>query len=262
MRVTTRDGERLAAWLVDPPAAGPADVGVVVAHGFSGSLDRDEVQQIARAFAAYGAVLVPSLRGHGTSSGVSTLGDREVLDVDACVALLRGRGHRRVVTTGWSMGGSAVLRHAGLVGTRVHGSPVEQRPDAVVAVSTTSGWDGPHTPAMRRLRAVAGTLPGRAVARRMGARVDPAGWATVPVSPVEAVRGLDGVPLLVVQGGRDHYFHPRHGRALAAADPTAELWEVESLGHAEQAVVRDPALLARIAAHVPVLLARGPAALT
>lgn len=43
---------------------------------------------------------------------------------------------------------------------------------------------------------------------------------------------------------------------MAAAGPTAELWEVPGLGHAEQAVARDPELLARLAANLPVLLAR------
>ena len=262
MTVHTADGERLAAWHVPPPAAGPVGVGVLVAHGFSGSLERDEVQAIGRAFAAYGAVLLLSHRGHGASTGFSTLGDREVLDVDAAVRTLRELGADRVVTTGWSMGGSAVLRQAGLVGTAVHGHVVLSRPDAVVVVSTTSRWyatvEHAETVAMRRLHRLVETRLGRLVSGRMGARVDPAGWdrAAPPVTTLAAA-GRVALPLLVVHGDSDHYLGADHGRALvAAAGPTAELWEVPGLGHAEQAVARDPELLARLVAYLPVLLAR------
>jgi pimeloyl-ACP methyl ester carboxylesterase len=44
------------------------------------------------------------------------VGDREVLDLAAAVAWARQLGHRRVITVGFSMGGSVVLRHAALQG--------------------------------------------------------------------------------------------------------------------------------------------------
>ena len=59
-----------------------------------------------------GAKTAPRLR----ALGFSTLGDREVLDVDAAVAEARRLGYARVVSMGWSMGGTCVLRHAALVG--------------------------------------------------------------------------------------------------------------------------------------------------
>jgi pimeloyl-ACP methyl ester carboxylesterase len=189
---------------------------------------------------------------------VSTLGDREVLDVDAAVALARRLGYRRVVTNGWSMGGSAVLRHAGLTGRgRVHGFPVREPVDAVVAVSTTSRWFVRDTVPMRRLHWLVETRTGRVVARRgFGVRIDPAGWPTLPLPPIHVVRSIAPTPMLLVHGDRDSYFTVEHPRALArAAGETAELWLLEGFGHAEAAA--PPDLIARIGAYLPTLLARG-----
>jgi pimeloyl-ACP methyl ester carboxylesterase len=229
----------------------------VLAPGFSGSAERPAVQAVMTALHPYAGVLVVDARGHGRSSGVSTLGDREVLDLDAAVALARRLGYRRVVTNGWSMGGSGVLRHAGLTGRgRVHGFPVREPVDAVVAVSTTSRWFVRDTVPMRRLHWLVETRTGRVVARHgFRVRIDPAGWPTLPLSPVELVPAIAPTPLLVVHGDRDSYFTVEHPRALAraAGEPT-ELWIVEGFGHAEAAA--PPDLIARIGAHLPTLLAR------
>jgi len=55
-------------------------------------------------------------RGHGRSGGVSTLGDKEIKDIDVAVGYARELGYQRVATVGFSMGASIVLRHAGLIG--------------------------------------------------------------------------------------------------------------------------------------------------
>ncbi len=110
----------------------------VVAHGFTGDVDRPHVRRVAEAFAQYGAVLTFSFRGHGASGGRSTVGDREVLDLAAAVRWARELGHTRVVTVGFSMGGSVVLRHAALYGPEhgpEHGGRTEAASDAVVSVS-------------------------------------------------------------------------------------------------------------------------------
>ncbi|MFJ2025870.1 alpha/beta hydrolase [Streptomyces sp. NPDC087897] len=109
-RSGTRDGGAAA-----PPAPAPATTtAIVVAHGFTGSLDRPAVRRAARVFAQRAAVITFSFRGHGRSGGRSTVGDREVLDLAAAVAWARELGHTRVVTVGFSMGGSVVLRHGAL----------------------------------------------------------------------------------------------------------------------------------------------------
>nr|WP_257003329.1 alpha/beta fold hydrolase [Streptomyces sp. Alain-F2R5] len=123
-----------------------SDLVFVVAHGFTGDADRPHVRRIAEAFARHGAVVTFSFRGHGASGGRSTVGDREVLDLAAAVTWARGFGHARVVTVGFSMGGSVVLRHAAL-----YADDGEAGTDAVVSVSAPARWYYRGTAPMRRL---------------------------------------------------------------------------------------------------------------
>ncbi|MBQ1123497.1 alpha/beta hydrolase [Streptomyces sp. B15] len=123
----TADGVRIEA-RYEPYAGRAADRGpdrdpgvIVLAHGFTGSLDRPALRRAATAFTAHAAVVTFSFRGHGRSGGRSTVGDREVLDLAAAVAWARTFGHRRVATVGFSMGGSVVLRHGALHRTE-HGN--------------------------------------------------------------------------------------------------------------------------------------------
>ena len=51
-------------------------------------------------------------RGHGRSGGLSTMGDREIQDLNVAVAYARELGYQRIAAVGFSMGASVVLRHA------------------------------------------------------------------------------------------------------------------------------------------------------
>lgn len=225
-----------------PGAAEPSRRPVfVVAHGFTGDADRPHVRRIAGALARYGAVVTFSFRGHGASGGRSTVGDREVLDLAAAVAWARETGHRRVVTAGFSMGGSVVLRQAAL-----YGADSGLRPDAVVSVSAPARWYYRGTAPMRRLHWLV-TRPGGRLVSRYGlrTRVHHRGWDPVPLSPVEAAARIAPTPLLVVHGEQDAYFPVDHPRALAAAAGAhGELWLEPGMGHAEHAAT--DTLLSRI----------------
>ena len=242
----TADGERLAAR--HHPRSDRA-VGVVVAHGFTGSIDKPGVRTVCRALAARAGVLAFDFRGHGRSTGHSTLGHLEVADVEAAVVAMRELGYERIVTCGWSMGGSVVLRHAALM----------RGVDAVVSVSAVSRWFYRDTTPMRRLHWAVETRFGRFVTRRvLGTRVTATGWddSELPESPVEIAGRISPIPVLLVHGDRDHYFPIEHPQALyAAAREPKELWLVEGFGHAENAA--SPELLDRIGSHLPALLARG-----
>jgi len=235
----TADGVRLAATHLPHPG----DVAVVVAHGFSGTHTKPWQARVANGLARHAGVVAFDFRGHGRSAGVSTLGELEVLDVEAAVAWARELGYARVVTCGWSMGGSCVIRHAALAGGV----------DAVVSVSATSRWRVRDTKPMRRLHWIverrAGRVVGRTLLRTRLARA----WDDEPESPVEVV-GRVTAPLLLVHGDRDTYFTLEHPRALyAAANEPKELWLVPGFGHAESGVSDE--LLDRIGAHLPALLA-------
>ncbi|WP_391858356.1 alpha/beta hydrolase family protein [Streptomyces silvisoli] len=221
----TRDGVRIEAGH-QGALDGSDDLAVVLAHGFTGSLDRPAVRRAAQAFRGFGGVVTFSFRGHGGSGGRSTVGDREVLDVDAAVGWARRLGYRRVATVGFSMGGSVVLRQAA-----VREAPV----DAVVSVSAPARWYYRGTAPMRRLHWVVTRPVGRTVSRYgLKTRIHPEGWDPVPVSPVEAVGLIAPTPLLIVHGDRDAYFPLDHPRSLAAAAAgAAELWIEPGFGHAE-----------------------------
>jgi pimeloyl-ACP methyl ester carboxylesterase len=270
VELLTADGERLSAVhlaplgnSVRPGAGGPS--AVVLAPGFSGWSGKPAVQAVTtdlRRSTPDAGFIVLDLRGHGRSSGLTTFGDREVFDIDAAVAAARRLGYSRVVTLGWSMGASCVLRHAALTGQLVHGLPVTSAPDAVVTVSAVSRWDVRDTVAMRRVHRMIETRLGRLVARRLlRVRIDPAGWAVPPLSPTEAV-GRIAVPLLIVHGEKDNYFGWEHARALAAAArPGAGVWLVPDLGHAEEAAARPdvPGFLDRLGSALTELAAGRPA---
>lgn len=221
----------------------------VIAHGFTGDLDRPHVRRVAKALSQYGAVVTFSFRGHGASGGRSTVGDREVLDLAAAVEWARSLGHARVVTVGFSMGGSVVLRHAALY--RPDGDPgregrTEAHSDAVVSVSAPARWYYRGTAPMRRVHWLITRPEGRLVGRYgLRTRIHHREWDPVPLSPVEAVPKIAPVPLLIVHGDRDGYFPLDHPRMLAdAAGDHGELWLEPGMGHAENAAPDE--LLGRI----------------
>lgn len=237
------DGVRIEAFH-QPCAAGPATTAIVVAHGFTGSVDRPPLRRAAGVFARRAGVVTFSFRGHGRSGGRSTVGDREVLDLAAAVEWARSLGYGRVVTVGFSMGGSVVLRHAA---EEKRAGRTEARTDAVAAVSSPARWYYRGTAPMRRLHWVVTRPVGRLVGRYgLRTRIHHRDWDPVPLSPVESVPLIAPTPLLIVHGDSDPYFPLDHPRMLAAAaGDSAELWLEVGMGHAENAA--DEALLLRLA---------------
>ncbi|MBO1337510.1 alpha/beta hydrolase [Streptomyces sp. VRA16 Mangrove soil] len=243
LRVTLRTQDGIGVDAAYEPGSGrDRGLAIVLAHGFTGDLERPHVLRAARVFAQAAAVVTFSFRGHGRSGGRSTVGDREVLDLAAAVEWARSLGHTRVVTVGFSMGGSVVLRHAAS-----HRGRTEARTDAVVAVSAPARWFYRGTAPMRRLHWLVTRPTGRVVGRLgLRTRIHPYDWDPIPLSPVESVPLIAPTPLLVVHGDSDPYFPVDHPRMLAAAAAGgAELWLEEGMGHAEHAASDE--LLARIA---------------
>src|ERR1039458_5973204 len=202
---------------------GDTDLAGGVADGFTLSWQRPAIWRVATRLTKVGGVVIFDFRGHGRSGGLSTMGDREIKDLDVAVAYARELGYRRIVTVGFSMGASIAVRHAGLIGGV----------DAVVSVSGPGRWYYRGTKPMRRVH--------WAVERRVG-RVR---WDPDPLPPNEAAARIAPVPLLIVHGDEDLYFPPDHAQQLydAAREPK-ELWIVPGFGHAETGM--NAALLDRI----------------
>lgn len=229
---------------------GPADLAIVMAHGFTQSWQTPMVWKIAKRFHEAVGVVTFDFRGHGRSGGLSTLGDKEVLDVDVAIRYARQLGYARVATVGFSMGGSVVLRQAGLIGGA----------DAVVSVSGPGHWFYRGTVPMRRVHFAAEHRVGRLFAKHvLNTRISACGWPVPdPVPPAEAAARISPVPVLVVHGDKDVFFPPEHGRELydGAREPK-ELWLLPGFGHAERAM--DDAVADRIVSWV-FEAARTPAA--
>lgn len=224
----TSDGVRLSAayW-----PAGNRNVGCVVAHGFTGSSNNPHVRRICRGLVAQGiGVLAPDFRGHGRSGGLGTAGADEIHDVAAAVGCLRREGYRFVAVLGWSMGGTAVLRYAGLGGDA----------DAVVSISAAGTWWERGTRPMRLVHWMVGTRSGRTATRMLRrTRVSPTMWQPVPEAPADVAGAIAPRPLLLIHGVADHYFPIHHVESLAAAAPDAEVWVEPDMGHAEVATTAD-----------------------
>jgi pimeloyl-ACP methyl ester carboxylesterase len=239
----TEDGVRIHA--VHRPAEAAAAVSepplaVVLAHGFTGAVERPAVLRAAGVLARRAGVVTLSFRGHGRSGSRSTMGDKEIQDLEAAIRWARSLGYQRVVTVGFSMGGAVAIRHAALYGGVA----------AVAAVSAPARWYYRGTVPMRRLHWVVMKPLGRVVGRLgLRTRIDPPDVMDIPLPPVEAAAllGGRGASLLVVHGDSDPYFpldHPRSLYLAAASRGEAELWIERGFGHAENAA--DEALIERV----------------
>jgi pimeloyl-ACP methyl ester carboxylesterase len=225
----TKDGVRIDA--AHTPSRGDADLGIVLAHGFTGSWREGTTRRIAHVLSGFGGVVAFDFRGHGRSGGLSTVGDAEVLDLDAAVRHARSVGYSRVVTVGFSMGAAVAVRHAAL----------HRGTDAVVAVSGPARWYYKGTKPMRQVHWVIERASGRFVARlAKHTRIQAGKWDPVPLAPHEAVERISPTPLLIVHGDADAFFPLDHAHQLfdAAREPK-ELWIEPGYGHAESSATPD-----------------------
>jgi pimeloyl-ACP methyl ester carboxylesterase len=245
----TADGETISAgWISAQPSAA-SNLSFVLAHGFTGSWREPRVLAVAAHLSRFGDVLAIDQRGHGQSSGLCTVGMDEVLDVDAAVGHIRNQtSTHSVVTVGFSMGGSVVLRQGALAPGRTHAP--QYRPDAVVSVSAPGFWFYRGTKVMRLVHRLIENPGGRAVLRTRGVRMTSTPWPEPPpLSPEDSVRRMGEFPLLVVHGDVDHYFPVEHARVLEKAaqdsgNARAEVIVVPGFAHAESTV--DPQTMDRI----------------
>jgi len=217
---------------------GGDDVAIVLAHGFTLHWQHGAVWNTARRLNRSCGVITFDFRGHGRSGGLSTLGDREIIDVDVVLRWARELGYRRVATVGFSMGASIVLRHAALIGGA----------DAVVSVSGPGWWYYRGTKPMRKVHWAVEHRLGRMVTRTLlNTRIASGRWDPVPLPPADAAARISPTPLLIVHGDQDGYFPVEHAERLyAAAREPKDLWIVPGFGHAESAAESSPGVLDRI----------------
>lgn len=110
LTITTADGVKLAAWLIQAMAPRPAadTPALVVLHGYPAN--KADLLPIAGALHSRFTVLLLDFRSFGKSEGrVTTLGFRERADLRAAVDALAQRGHTRIGVFGYSLGGAVAI---------------------------------------------------------------------------------------------------------------------------------------------------------
>ncbi|HZE39735.1 MAG TPA: alpha/beta fold hydrolase [Stackebrandtia sp.] len=216
---------------------GDGDLAIVMAHGFSGTWRHPRTRNIAATLRRFGGVIGFDFRGHGGSTGVSTVGDQEILDVDAAVTHARDQGYSTVAVVGFSMGASVAVRHAALLGGV----------DAVASVSGPAHWYYRGTTMMRWVHRAVEWRTGRAFSRAALRTRIGIGWEQIPLTPEQVAGKISPTPLLVVHGDRDRFFPLRHAHAIYdAAGQPRQLWIEPGMGHAESGTT--PPLARRLGA--------------
>jgi len=141
-------------------------------------------------------------RGHGESGGVSTVADREVLDVKAVVEESRTWGYDRVILVGASMGGAAAIRYAALYGDV----------DGVVTIGAFADLAALERPLTRYSLSFFLTPLGSTVVHWWrGTRM---GELRAMRQPIELVHHIAPTPLLLIHGEWDPLVELDHGQAL------------------------------------------------
>ena len=219
--VTSKDGTHLNGWYYEPDQ--PNGAAVILLHGVGGN--REDLVGLGVLFEKSGfQVLIPDLRGHGTSDGFTTLGLRESDDVRAWADwMLAHSGVNRIYGFGVSLGGSVLLESLDR----------EKRFRAVVAESAFTTF--PDVAIERVSRGLPGSTKWLAVPFVETALF----WTRIRYgadlklgSPLESVQHSK-VPILLIHGLDDHKTEAVNSRRLAAANrAVTDLWLVPGAGHA------------------------------
>jgi pimeloyl-ACP methyl ester carboxylesterase len=217
LSLVTSDGVRLAGAYLRGPA--DAFASVVLVHGLMHWSRTPRIHAFAHRLARSVHVVVPELRGHGRSGGVCTMGVDEPRDVAAAVAA--APAGLPIVTMGISLGGAAVLLHAGTA----------RGVDGVVAISSPAWWGAWDTPSTQRIQRAATTPAGRLVMARLLRTRIAAQCEAVPDAR-DVVASIAPAFTLIVHDPADHYFRLEHAETLYRwANEPKSLWFEEGMGH-------------------------------
>lgn len=200
-RITTRDGEKLGAWLV---RGEPDALSVLLLHGHGGS--RRSGLARAESLASHGySVLMVSIRAHGDSTGDFDDGGYSARhDVVAAVEFLeRQRPGKPVAILGSSMGSAAAAFASRELGHRVRGYVLE----CLYMDLKSAVWNRIENtlPPILDWVAYQGLLT---VAPLMIPDLE-------QISPLSAIEGVpEDVPILILAGGQDRRARPLEARAV------------------------------------------------
>jgi pimeloyl-ACP methyl ester carboxylesterase len=200
LTLTTADGVHLAAWYV--PALEPGAPSIILTHGLLGS-KWGMLRLVPWLHDAGYNVMLFDFRGHGGSDHrPSTIGPKEVYDVQAALDWLKAEGvGDQVAGLGMSLGAAA------LVNTAVQ----DDRLDALILDSLFANWGDTDF--------------------AKGYRLSP-NWLVPGVPNPEDLMPRIHVPVFIIGGTADILTHVDHAyRLFEAANEPKELW-INDSGHA------------------------------
>jgi pimeloyl-ACP methyl ester carboxylesterase len=203
----------------DIAADGPADVAVIITHGFGDS--RYGALTWAGLFRnAAGRIILYDLRAHGDST--ATHGGYSALERDDLIELVRGLDlPQRVVLFGYSMGAVICISAAGVL-------------PGVAGVIADGAYRKPMEPVIGHLRQQ--RYPAYPMVWLVDAHLNFWWRGYRPFDRVEQARRLN-CPLLLLHGTDDEVCKLASARAIVRAVPDAQLVEFPGGGHLNLAEV-------------------------
>ncbi len=238
VRFPARGGDvEIAGWYLPQPETSRA---VILVHGkdssrsteFQGRFSEFAAQLHKRGF----AVVMIDLRGHGASGDARfSFGLAERRDILGAVDWLITQGFRpgSIGVLGVSMGAASAI-----------GATAEE-PAIGALVADCSYAD--IRPLMERHWTKASGLPDIFLPSTLFMGRFVLGMDLTTARPVTEIDDIAPRPVLIIHGDADAFTPVEHGRALAAAAPTAEYWEVPGAGHARSYEVDPQRYVERVA---------------
>lgn len=215
--LTTADGLHLKGWWIPQPNSNRVIIGL---HGYPA--DKGDIFPALIFLARKYNLFLFDFRYFGESEGrYTTVGAREVMDLEAAVAYAQSRGIERIGAWGFSLGGAVALM----------GVPRIPAMRAVVAESSFADLSSMARDSYRYLwwlKYPMGELTG--LWARLFLGVNPR-----EVSPAKAIRG-SRIPILLIHSRDDQtipFAHAERLREALSDNPKAEFWFREGLGHGE-----------------------------
>ncbi len=202
-RVTTVDGVTLRGVHLKRGH----DTLLIYCHGFLSGKNYFVVPRFVEMLAEDVDTLAFDFRGHGESEGATTLGEREILDLDAVFEYARHYGYRKIFVMGSSMGGAVAIRYGA------------QNPN-VAGVVTMGAFATGDFSKFAALAIKCFRIPGmpKLIHLARQCRVE----SIVPHStPMQVVHRISPRPLLLLHGALDPLIPLSHARKLyqSAGEP-------------------------------------------
>ncbi len=238
VRFPARGGDvEIAAWYLPQPAASRA---VILVHG----KDSSRSTEFQGRFSEFGArlqergfaVLMIDLRGHGASGDARfSFGLAERRDILGAVDWLMAQGFHAgsIGVLGVSMGAASAIGAAAA--------------DPAIGALVADCSYAEIEPLMQRHWNAASGLPDIFLPSTLFMGRFVLGMDLATARPVTEIDDIAPRPVLIIHGDADAFTPVEHGRALAAAAPAAEYWEVPGAGHARSYQVDPQQYVDRVA---------------